>query len=311
LTGRGKSTPYKPHKDTDKGIKNEKDRVKMRGREDGKRENKPNDKNASKYCTFHKSNSHDTSECKAKKNLYLRQTNKNKQEENVIMPLPDDFCYETSESKKVSSPQIHVGYNAIFISDHNHGNLQSPLEEANVISSQRESITALTKTNSLPTSLPKLPATKEKTSSIVLALKNNGTGEHQAVHCLIDIGCSKGLICKTLVHPTEKLNQQTLNWKTKKGTFTTVGSAQKKYHILDITTHHEVTSVFEIMPASMPADSYKVIMGRNIIMHLGLIMDFKNGKLLWDELELNLVCDGKLLWDELELNLVCDGNQSE
>jgi hypothetical protein len=27
-------------------------------------------------------------------------------------------------------------------------------------------------------------------------------------------------------------------------------------------------------------------------MHLGLIMDFKNGKLLWNELELNLECDG-------------------
>jgi hypothetical protein len=89
----------------------------------------------------------------------------------------------------------------------------------------------------------------------------------------------------------KKINQQTLNWKTKKGTFTTIGSAQKNYHIPAFTTHCEVTSVFEIMPASMSADYCKVIMGRNIIMHLGLIMDFKNGRFLWDELELNLECD--------------------
>jgi hypothetical protein len=112
------------------------------------------------------------------------------------------------------------------------------------------------------------------------------------VHCLIDAGCSKGLICETLVHPSKKLNQQTLNWKTKKWTFTTIGSAQKKYHIPAFMTHHEFTSVFEIMPACVSADSYKVIMGRKIIMHLGLIMNFKNGRLLWDELELILECDG-------------------
>jgi hypothetical protein len=46
------------------------------------------------------------------------------------------------------------------------------------------------------------------------------------------------------------------------------------------------------MLASMSADSDKVIMGRNIAMHLGSIIDFKNGKLLRDELELNLECDG-------------------
>jgi hypothetical protein len=45
------------------------------------------------------------------------------------------------------------------------------------------------------------------------------------------------------------------------------------------------------MPASMSEDSYKVIMGRNIIISLGLIIDFKHGKLLSDELELNLHCD--------------------
>jgi hypothetical protein len=38
----------------------------------------------------------------------------------------------------------------------------------------------------------------------------------------------------------------------------------------------------------MSNDSCKVIMGRNIIMSLGLTLDFKNGKLLWDELELSL-----------------------
>jgi hypothetical protein len=41
----------------------------------------------------------------------------------------------------------------------------------------------------------------------------------------------------------------------------------------------------------MSEDSYKVIMGRNIIVSLGLIIDFMHGKLPWDELELNLQCN--------------------
>jgi hypothetical protein len=79
-----------------------------------------------------------------------------------------------------------VGYDDLFIKDHNHGHLQSPLADTNVISSQRQSITALTMTKSIPTSLSKHLATKKIKSSIVLALKNNGTGEHKVAHLTLD-----------------------------------------------------------------------------------------------------------------------------
>ena len=84
------------------------------------------------------------------------------------------------------------------------------------------------------------------------------------------------------------LNKQVMTWKTKKGTFSTKGTAEKSYHIPAFTTHRRITSNFEVMPSGMSEDSYKVIMGRNIITDLGLIIDFKNGRLLWDELELSL-----------------------
>jgi hypothetical protein len=56
---------YKPNKDTDKKTTNYEDKEKSRG--SGKRDNKMSDKNTPKYCTFHKSFTHDNSECKAKK----------------------------------------------------------------------------------------------------------------------------------------------------------------------------------------------------------------------------------------------------
>jgi hypothetical protein len=77
-----------------------------------------------------------------------------------------------------------------------------------------------------------------------------------------------------------------------KGNVITTGSSEKAYHIPAFTTNCDVKSTFEIMPANMSEDFYKVIMGRNIIMNLGLVTDLKNGKLFWDELELNLECTG-------------------
>ena len=169
--------------------------------------------------------------------------------------------------------------------------LQSPTEEANVISIHNKFIPEPEIISPIAMSPPKNLITKEIKSEIVLSLKSKGTGVQQLVKCLIDTGCSRGLICETLVNPTEVLNQQTMNWRTKKGHFITTGSAEKSYYIPAFTTHREITSTFEIMPSNMSQDSYKIIMGRNLIMSLGFIIDFKNGKLIWDDLELNLECN--------------------
>jgi hypothetical protein len=244
-------TPYKAHKDIDKNNKNEKDRYKSRGRDNGKADNKPSDKSTFKYCSFHKSNSHDTSECKAKKNQDLKQTNKYNQEVNVITPLPDSFCYEMSTSSTPSLPPRkpkHTGYDDLFNLDHN--NYVEPKvssEEANMISKQDETIITPTITNINPATYPTVLATREIKTELMLTFKNKSTREQHSVNCLIDTGCSKGLICETLVHPTEKLNQQALNWMTQKGEFVTIGSAQNSFHIPAFTTHREITTTFDIM----------------------------------------------------------------
>jgi hypothetical protein len=79
-----------------------------------------------------------------------------------------------------------------------------------------------------------------------------------------------------------------MNWKTKKGSFLTRGTAQKSYHFPAFTTHRKITSNFEVLPSGMSEESYKVIMGRDVTTDLGLIIDFKNGRILWDDLELSL-----------------------
>jgi len=106
-------------KDSEKSTKNDKERTKPRG--SGKGDNKPSDKNTSKYCTFHKSSTHDTSECKAKKNHDLKSNNKISQEVNVITPVTDNFCYEVSPAKESPSSKkrfITSGYDDHFLSDH-------------------------------------------------------------------------------------------------------------------------------------------------------------------------------------------------
>jgi hypothetical protein len=114
----------------------------------------------------------------------------------------------------------------------------------------------------------KIQSIKEMTKEIPLTMTNKETGEHQKVNCLIDKGCSRGLIHETLVGPKESLNQKKMNWKPKKGDLISSGSAEKAYFTPAFTTHCKVTSTFEIMPASMPKDYYIVIMGRNTIISL-------------------------------------------
>jgi hypothetical protein len=216
--------PHKPNKDTDKISKTEKDRVKTRGNMRG--DNRPTDKNSSKYCTFHKSTTHDTHECKAKKNHDSKSNNKNNQEVNVITSLPDNFYYEVYSTKGVPSSQnpfTNVGYDDLFLSDNYHH------EEANMMAVQEGNIKT---SNDIDfTSMPhKAPAIKEMTTEILLTLMSKETGEKQMVNCLIDTGSSRGLICETLVVPKERLNQKTMNWKTKKGNFITSGSAEKIFH---------------------------------------------------------------------------------
>ena len=296
LDKKREKSSFKTSKDSEKIQKFENNKVQTKGRDHGKGNNKAHDKETSKYCIFHKSNTHDTSECEAKKKYDLRKSNRNTQEANAITSLPDNFCYEITANffppQKYSS---HNGFDDHFVADSSgYGLLQTPrptitlTEEYNMITRQEEDAKDAAVTSPTSTSLPNTLAPSEIKSEIVLSLKSKGSHAHQLVRCLIDTGCSRGLICETLTNPTERSNQKVMKWKTKKGSFITTGSAEKSYHIPAFTTHREVTSIFEIMPAAMNNDSYKIIMGRNIITNLGFIIDFKNGKLLWDELELNL-----------------------
>jgi hypothetical protein len=165
--------PYKPNKDTDKISKTEKDRVKTRGNIRG--DNKPTDKNSSKYYTFHKSTTHDTHECKAKKSHDFKSNSKNNQEVNVITPLPDNFCYEvypTNEVPSSQSPFINIGYDDPFLSDNYHH------EEANVMAVQEGNIKTSNDIDS--TSMPhKAQAIKEMTTEILLTLMIKETGENK------------------------------------------------------------------------------------------------------------------------------------
>jgi hypothetical protein len=63
-------------------------------------------------------------------------------------------------------------------------------------------------------SAPKTLASNDMLTEILLTLTSKESGKQQIFNCLIDTGCSKGLICETLVSLKEFLNKQVMNWKT-------------------------------------------------------------------------------------------------
>jgi hypothetical protein len=155
--------------------------------------------------------------------------------------------------KKGSS---NFGYDEFFISDNNYHFDSPPLDEEACVMEAQNVNTPTQKTNDSKLITPNLQANNEMTTEVLITFTSKEIGKQQVVNCLIDTGCSRGLICETLVSPEEQVNKQVMNWRTKKGNFTTLGSAKKTYLIPAFTTHHEVTSTFEIMPATMSEDSY-------------------------------------------------------
>jgi hypothetical protein len=145
LDKKREKSSFKTSKDSEKNNKKyESNKVQTKGREHGKGNSKPNEKETSKYCIFHKSNTHDTSECEAKKKFDLKKSNRNTQEANAITPLPDNFCYEISAS--FLPPSSHNGFDVHFVADsHSDGLLpatRSPFklnEEYNMIAMQKGS----------------------------------------------------------------------------------------------------------------------------------------------------------------------------
>jgi hypothetical protein len=83
------------------------------------------------------------------------------------------------------------------------------------------------KTNDSKLMTPNLQAYNEMTTDILITFTSKEIGKQQVVNCLIDTGCSRGLICETVVSPEAQVNKQVMNWRTKKGNFTTLGSAKK------------------------------------------------------------------------------------
>jgi hypothetical protein len=82
----------------------------------------------------------------------------------------------------------------------------------------------------------KAQAIKEMKTEILSTLTIKDAGEQQIVNSLIDTGCSRGLICETLVLPKERLNQKTI--------FITSGSAKK--HISSLPTQPIIRSLLPL-----------------------------------------------------------------
>jgi hypothetical protein len=222
LDRRREKSTSRANKEPDRSSRGDKERARP-NRIAGKGDSKSTDTSNNKYCTFHKTSTHDTSECKAKKKLQDKKTSVSSQEVNVITPFPDNFCYEVSSSPSCHQTSSNLGYDSLFEAD----NCSTPPEESNVILQQGDF-----NLSTLPSPSPvTTPTSNEMRTEVLLAFQPNETGQPTLINCLIDTGCSKGLICETLVKDSEMLNRQVMNWKTKKGSFLTKGTAQKSYHI--------------------------------------------------------------------------------
>jgi RNase H-like domain found in reverse transcriptase/Reverse transcriptase (RNA-dependent DNA polymerase)/Retroviral aspartyl protease len=112
------------------------------------------------------------------------------------------------------------------------------------------------------------------------------------VTILFDSGASKSIIKSTLVPKTNLKPQQiSTTWTTVAGNFITKHKALISFKI---PTLHESRIVQSTMHVAKGLEKYDIIIGRDLLQHLGIIINFKNNTIEWDNGIISMPTDSTL-----------------
>lgn len=145
--------------------------------------------------------------------------------------------------------------------------------------------------------MKKKPKTEQKSPEVVVEVPPPTDDENRRVlRCLIDSGSSESIILNAFVQGfKQQKNKQAQQWMTKGGVFRTNAVCELPFFIVDFSTQKRVTWTFHV-DNQTPAGSagYDMIIGRDLLIKLGIDIKFSSGTLQWEDTEVPMRNYGKL-----------------
>jgi hypothetical protein len=137
---------------------------------------------------------------------------------------------------------------------------------------------------------------KRKVSAeVLIAIPiSKGSKKYITYLALLDTGCSSSLIDAAIVDETfnATLSKTKTKWTTQAGTFEMRGTVKMEQYIFpQFTNRRKVDSQFHMF-WKCAEDTYDVIIGRDILLEIGLTICYNKVKFIWDDIQVDMVPRG-------------------
>ena len=93
-------------------------------------------------------------------------------------------------------------------------------------------------------------------------------------------------VCALLVHHhTKRKSKNPIKWVTACGNFTTTDVASLEFLLPEFSETAYISSDFHVCDHKI---GYDMIIGQETLQKLGIILDFKNGEIEWDNMQVEM-----------------------
>ena len=108
----------------------------------------------------------------------------------------------------------------------------------------------------------------------------NENGIAARFNILLDSGASQSVIHESLVQQSKCLQVLPVSWTTVAGNFTTNKQAEITFKL---PTLHEKRIVTSVVHVTSKLNTYDMIIGRDLLQELGIVLNFKENTIIWDD----------------------------
>ncbi len=136
---------------------------------------------------------------------------------------------------------------------------------------------------------------KKVSAEVLVAIPiEKGSKKYITYLGLLDTGCSSSLIDREIINETFNVDSSVpkTKWTTQAGTFETKGTVQVDNYIFpQFTNKKKVNSKFHMFKKHKE-DTYYIIIGRDILLEIGMTICYNKVKFIWDEIQVDMVPRG-------------------